>query len=161
MNKLLMEKINIKPVNVPVDMNTAAITRARIKLDKGNRLSVHCHMGDSTAAVVQFTLRQHNAASSGTSKDLSVDRPYFHKKAALTTFTKVEPTVAAALKDVSSIFADDEGILVLEVLAEDLDVNGGYYWASVDVADSTAAKLLSAVYIVHEAYDGPAYSVAL
>jgi hypothetical protein len=161
MNKFLMEKTNIKPVNVPVDMNSAAITGARIKLDTGNRLAIHIHMGDSTSATASFTLQQHNASTAGTSKALSVANPYYHKKAALDVFTKVIPDTATEAYDLSSIFANDEGIVVFEVLAEDLDVEGGYYWASLNVADSGAAKLISAVYIVHECYDGPPYDVAI
>lgn len=160
MNNFLMEALNIKPAGVPSDMDTA-ITGARIKLDKGARLAIVCHMGDSTAAVVTFTLRQHNAATSGTSKDLSVANPYYHKAAALTVFTKVEPTSAAAAYDLAATFASAEGLVVFEVLADQLDINNGFYWASIDAADSTAAKILSANYIVHEAELLPAYEVAL
>jgi hypothetical protein len=161
MNKNLMEKVNIKPVSVPVDMNTAAITGDRVKLSSGNRCAIHIHMGDSTSAVVTFDLKQHNAATAGTSKALSVANPYYHKKAALTVFTKVTPASAASQYDLATIFANDEGIVVFEVLAEDLDNDNGYYWMSLDVTDSTAAKLISAVYIIHECYNSPPYDVAL
>lgn len=158
---LLMEQHNIKMVNVPVDMNTAAITGARIKLDSGDRIAIVCQFGDSTSALVEATLKQHNAASAGTSKNLSVANAYYHKVAAATSFTKVQPTVAAAVYDVSSLFADDEGVLVMEVRGEDLDVDGGFAWISVDFADSTAAKLLAAAYVVSDLRHRPGYSVAI
>lgn len=158
---LKMEKQNLKQAHLPVDLNTAAITGARIKLDSGDRCAVVISMGDSTAAVVQVTMRQHNAASAGTSKDLSVDNPYYHKKGAATSFTKVVPSSAAALVDASAQFADDEGILVLEVLSEQLDNDNGYYWFSVDIADSTAAKLAASVYEISDCRQNPAYSTAL
>lgn len=156
-----MEQHNIKMVSVPVDMNTAAITGARIKLDSGDRVAIMCQFGDSTAALVQLTLNQHTAASGGTSKVLSVANAYFHKAGAATSFTKVQPTAAASAYDVSSVFSDAEGVLVMEVRGEDLDVDGGFAWVSVDFADSTAAKLLAASYIVSDLRHRPGYSVAI
>lgn len=156
-----MEKLNLKQLGAPVDLNTAAVTGARIKLDKGNRLAFIVSMGGSTGATVEFTLQQHNAASAGTSKALSVANPYYHKVAAASVFTKVEPSSAASVYDLSTLFAADEGIAVLEVLAEDLDVQGGFYWASLNIADSGAAKIGSVLYAVHESYFEPAYSEAL
>lgn len=158
---LLMEKQNIKMAHLPVDMNTAAITGARIKLDSGDRVAIVMQMGDSTGASVVATLQQHNAASAGTSKNLSVDNPYYHKVAAATSFTKVVPGSAAAAYDVSALFGNDEGVLVLEVLGEQLDVNNGFYWASVDFADSGAAKLLATAYILSDLRFSPGYSVAI
>lgn len=161
MNANFMFKNTIKLAHLPVDLNTAAITGARVKLDKGERLAIICAMGDSTSATVQFTLRQHNAASSGTSKDLVSANPYYHKKAALTSFTQVVPGSAAALKDVSTIFADDEGTVVFEVLPEELDTNNGFAWVSVDIADAGAAKLASTMYVIVDAEYKPAYSIVL
>jgi len=157
MNKYFAESNGLKVAIAPVDMNTAAITGARIKMDKGHRVAVVIQMGSSTAAVTEFTLRQHNAASSGTSKDLVVDNAYYYKAGAATSFTKVEPSVAAALVDASAVFAADAGILVLEVLADQLDTNNGFAWFSVDVADSTAAKLIAAQFVVCEPAYQPAY----
>ncbi len=154
----LMEKQTLKQVNVPVDMNTAAITGARIGLQKADRCAFVLTMGDSTAALVQFTLNQHTAASAGSSKVLSVMNPYYHKAAPATVFTKVQPTVAASAYDLSSIFSDAEGIAVLEVRGEDLDVANGYGYVSIDAADSTASKILGALYMLSDMRFDPAYS---
>ncbi len=162
MNANFMFSNNIKLAHLPVDLNTAAVTGARVKLDKGERLAIVCAMGDSTAATsVQFTLRQHNAASAGTSKDLLSAAPYYHKVAAATVFTKVVPTVAAALKDVTSLFANDEGTVVIEVLPEELDVNNGFAWVSVDIADAGAAKIGATFYVIVDSEYKPAFSIAL
>lgn len=160
-NQYLAEEKGLKTAVAPVDMNTAAITGARIKLEKGHRCAVAIHMGTSTAATVQVTLRQHNAATSGTSKNLVVDNSYYFKAGAATSFTKVEPSAAAALIDVSTAFAADGGILVVEVESAQLDTNGGFAWFSVDIADSGAAKLVSAVYVLGEVKNAPAYELAL
>ena len=160
-NYLFAEENGLKVAFAPVDLNTAAVTGARVKLDTSYKVAVLIDMGTSIAAVVQVTLRQHNAASAGTSKDLASAKPYYHKAGAATSFTKVEPTVAAALKDVSSIFAANGGLLVLEVDASELDINNGFAWFSVDVADSTAAKLGGGVYILNDTKYEPAHLLAL
>ena len=156
-----MEVHNIKSAFLPVDMNTAAITGDRVSMAGADRVAIMIHMGDSTAATVQFTLRQHNAATAGTSKDLSVDNVYYKKAGTATSFTKVSPVAAAALYDVGTDFASQEGVVVFEVLSEQLDNDNGFNWVSVDAADSAAAKLGSAVYILRNVRNMPAYDSAL
>jgi len=160
MEAFLMECKNLKLVTLPVDMNTAAITGLRVSMKECKRVAFVVQMGDSTAAVVQFALKQHNAASAGTSKALSVANPYYHKKAALTSFTKVVPGSATDAYDLSTVFAADEGLAVFEVLVEDLDVEGDFAWVSLDIADSTAAKLVSVV-AVCGGVSKPGYSQVL
>lgn len=146
MEAFLLEKKIAKQVAGPVDGNTAAITGGRVDMKNLKRLAFIVSLAAGTSTTTHgFTLRQHDAASSGNSKDLSVDNPYFHKIGAATSFTKVSPTVAAAAYDLHSILADSASIVVFEVLAEQLDVNGAYRYASLDIADTGGAQLLSVV----------------
>jgi hypothetical protein len=154
-----LEECVTKAVSDPVDLNTAALTGARIKLDKGQKLAVHCHFGDSTAAVVTASFKQHNAASAGTSKAVSLRLPYFKKVGAATAFTKVAPDSAISSLDMAADLAAEPGIVVFEVLPEELDVNNGFAWFSIDFADATAAKLFSGIYIVENANKQAAYSL--
>lgn len=159
MEGYLGEKITSKLVAAPADLNGAAVTGARIKADKGFRIAVKVLMGDSTAAATDFTMQQHDAATGGTTKVLATSNPYFHKVADATTFTKVDVDNASNI--VPTVLANDEGILVFEILVEDLDVNNGFAWFSIDVADSTAAKVMGAAYIVHNVKNVPAYNLAV
>lgn len=159
-NAFLLEKHNIK-AELPVDLNTAGLVGARIKMDKAFRLAVVVNLGGSTGATVQVALKQHNAASGGTTKDLEVANKYFKKVGAATVFTQVEPTAKEDTYDLSADFANAAGVVVMEILAEDLDVSNGYAWVSVEIADSAVAKLGSVLYIAHECKDLPAYAVAL
>jgi len=161
MEAYLLEKVNMKLVTLPVDGNTAAITGGRVSMKGCERVTFVVQMGDSVGATTIFNLKQHNAATGGTSKALSVANNYFHKKAALTVFTKVDPTVAASAYDLSTTFAADEGTAVFEVKAEDLDVNGDFAWVSVDIDDMAAAKLVSVLAICHDIGDKPGYSQAI
>lgn len=145
-----MEKVNIKSIAGPVDGNTAAITGVRVNMKEYKRVSLIFNMGDSTTATdVSFQLKQHNAASGGTTKALAISNAYFHKVGVATVFTKVEPSVANDDYDLTTLFANDEGVVVFEVLEEDLDVNGGFAWISVDLTDMGAAKLVSGLAVLH------------
>lgn len=161
MNQFLGESQGVKAAILPVDANTAAITGERISVAKGESVSIIVQMGDSTGAVVDFTLKQHDAASAGNSQNLSIANKYYKKAGAATVFTQVEPSVAAANYVLSSDFAAQEGIVIFEVNSDQLDTNNGYSYVSIDMADSTAAKIVSATYIVNGCRNEPAYNVAL
>lgn len=158
MEGYLSEKITFKQVAAPADLNAAAVTGARIRVNEGFRIAVIATFGDSTAAVTSLTFQQHDAASSGNSKVLATQNPYWHKVAAATSFTKVQPT-ADASTIVPTVLADDEGIYVFEFLAEDFDREDGYEYFSVNVADSTAAKIMGAVYVLNDVREVPAYGI--
>lgn len=159
MEGYLGEKITFKQVAAPAELNAAAVTGARIKVDKGFRVAVIASFGDSVGAVTSFTMQQHDAATGGNTKVLATSNPYFEKVATATTFTQVAVADASVIAPVT--LAADEGILVFEVLAEDLDVNNDYAWFSIDVADATAAKVMSAMYVVHNVKGVPAYELAV
>ncbi len=159
-NANLAEVKGLKQAFAPKDLNGAATTGSRISLKEGDRVAVVISLGTSTGAAVVATLRQHDAATSGNSKDLAVANHYFHKAGAATAFTKVEPTVEAADYTLSSLFAAAGGIVVFEVEASQLDINGGFSHFSVNLNDSTAAKLASAVYVLN-ADGAPAYELDL
>ena len=161
MNKQLLFNNNIKQAHAPVDLNAAAITGARVAIGKGEKIAIVCSMGTSTAATVQFSLKQHTAASGGSSKALATANKYYHKAGAATVFTEVEPSVAADTFDVSSIFAADGGLIVFEVYAPELDTNEGYTHFSFDIADAGAAKIGATNYILMNADKCPAYSEAI
>lgn len=161
MEAFFAEKYNVALGLVPVDLNTAANTGLRISMKDHKRVTFIVAMADSTAAATDFTLKQHDAASAGNSKNLSVMNPYFkkvHTGSAVVT-TKVAPTVAAH-NYVPTDFDSDPGIIIFEVLAEDLDVANDYAWVSLDIADAGAAKIGTIIAIAEPKY-APAYAKAL
>lgn len=155
MGKYFAENKVVKSVVGPVDLNTAAVTGARVNIAKAKRVTFICTVGAGTSTSAHsFTLKQHDAASSGTSADLSVDNPYFHKIGAATSFTKVVPGASAAAYDLHSILADSASIVIFEVLAEQL--TAGYGWVSVDTGDTGGAQLGSVIALVDVDFK-PAY----
>lgn len=159
-NAYLAEAKGMKQAFAPADLNGGATTGARIGLKNGSRVAVVVDMGSSTGASVNFTLRQHDAASSGNSKDLEVANPYYHKVDGDTKFTKIEPSTESASYDLSSLFAADGGLVVFEVVEDQLDTDNGFAWFSLDVGDPGAAKVFAAAYVM-EADKEPAYELDL
>jgi hypothetical protein len=155
------EKYNVALGLVPVDLNAGANTGLRISMKDHARVTFIVAMADSTGGVTDFTFNQHTAASAGSSKVLSHMNPYYkkvHTGSAVVT-TKVQPAVAAS-NIVPTDFANEPGLVIFEVLAEDLDVEGGYAWVSLDMADATAAKPGAIIAIAHPKY-APGYAKAL
>lgn len=160
MNHFLLEKQVIKQT-IPQSLNATGLSCPRVKLDKAFRVAFVVSMGDSVAAVASFTLKQHNAASAGTTKDLVIDNPYFHKAGVATSFTKVQPTVASASYDLSTIFAAEEGVAVFEILADQLDVDNSFDHVSLEIAAPTAAKVFAPIYVLHEVKHAPAHELII
>lgn len=154
----LLEKLNIAIGVVPVDFNDGANTGLRIPMKDVRRLLFVFAFGDSTAAVTNFTLNQHDAQSSGNSKVLSQDTPYYRKVHGATpsAWTKVVPN-AAASNFVPTALAGDPGLIAFEVLAESLDRENGFDYVSIDAIDATAAKLGACIVLAEPVYR-PGYS---
>lgn len=161
MEKFLMEGHQPKQVAGPVDLNTAAVTGGRVSMKNAERCAFIVSLAAGTTTTTHgFTLRQHDAATAGNSKDLSVANPYYHKIGAATVFTKVEPGSAAAAYDLHALLADSASVVVFEVLAEDLDRANNYAWVSLDIADTGGAQLGSVVALVDNMLR-PAYDKAV
>ena len=161
METLLLEKRLPKTIIAPVDLNTGANTGLRVDMKNVKRVTFLAILAAGTTTTTHsFALKQHTVASSGTPAVLSVDNPYFYKKAAETVFTKVAPTVAADTYDLHTLLADNVAIVAFEVLAEQMDRAGGYRWASLDVADTGGAQLGTVIAIVEPMF-GPAYPIAV
>lgn len=150
MNKQLLYSNNVKQAFLPKDLATAT-TGARIHAGKGERITFLLSVGDSTAAAtLALNLKQHNAATGGTTAALSVISKIYKKIGAATVFTESEPTSASAIVSLAD-FANDEGLVAVEILPEQLDVNNGYTHFSVDLDAAGAAKIGAAVYVVSDA----------
>ena len=160
MEAFLMEKASVKAIVGPVDLNDGANTGLRVDISKARRVTFVCILAaGTTPSSHTFTLYQHTVASAGTPAVLAVDNPYYHKLDAETVFTKVVPGAAASAYNLDSIFADAKGIVVFEVLAEQL--TDGYKYVSIDLTDSGGAQLGTVLAIAHDVKDAPAYGTAI
>lgn len=138
---------NFKIVTEPFDA-TPGFTGGRIKLANAERVYFHVLVAAGLAGTLTYTLKQHNAASGGTSKVISINGSYYVKYDTATVFTKVDIAEGSE----ASAFALGAGIaatkayVIFEVEASQLDVDNGFYWASLDgSATGVAATRITAV----------------
>lgn len=157
--KFLAEEKAIKIVTGPVDLNTGANTGGRVSMVNARRVSFLLLLaaGTSTSAHT-LTLKQHDAATAGNSYDLTSDNPYYYKLGAATVFTRVNPGSAVAATDLHSVLADQTGIVIFEVLSEQL--RSDCKWVSLDITDAGGAQLGTCLAFV-ETEVGPAYAQAV
>lgn len=164
MNQLFLEKCAVK-LGGSADINVGGLTGERIGLKDADKVAIIIQCATSTGASVVASLQQHDAASGGNSKVLNVKHSHFVKAGAATAFTKTEvnpdadPVVASV--DASASLGDAAGILVLEVLAEDLDTNGGFTHISCNLAAAGAAKAVDVLYVVDNVKFKSAYELDL
>lgn len=161
MEQFLGEAKVLKTVVAPVNLNTATNTGARVSMKNAKRVSFIVGLGAATSATSHlFILKQHDAASAGNTKDLSSDNPIFHKVGAATVATKLEVSTAVASNDLHTLLGDNAGIVVFEVLAEQLDVANDYAWVSLVINQPGVTQL---GYVVAEVdhHIKPAYDQAV
>lgn len=157
-NHYLLEEYTVVS-EIPKDLNASALVGKRIPLHKFGKVAFVVNMGDSVGAVVTPSFQQHDAAAGGNSKALSIANIYYVKAGAATSFTKVEPTAAASSFALAADFAAQEGVVVFEVWGADLDVENNYAYVSMNMADSTAAKIVSVTAILGDAKNVPSYGI--
>lgn len=146
----------------PVDLSSAAVTGKRVSLKFSAGVTIVVFKGAGTAGDdPTVTLRQHTAATGGTSANLPVIDHYYLKDAATLagseTWTKVTQAAAATIADpgAAGTSAEHQQILVIEVRSEQL--GDGYDYVSLDVADVGAnAQLGGVLYILHDLASGRA-----
>lgn len=111
---------------------------ARVKMGAAHKVAFTVAV-PSVAEDLVFTMRQHDAASAGNSKDLVVVNDLTYKLIADAKATKVDAPETAQVT--VSQLNGQAGHVVVEINAEDLDVNNGFAYVSLQVADLTNARV--------------------
>lgn len=158
-NGQFMEYATVKQIAAPKDINASAITGARASLKEGERVTAVISMGAGAGTTDAISFQQHDAATAGNSKAITISR-YYLRLDAETSFTKVELGTAVSTLDLSASIGGVTADVVVEFEAQDLDVNNDYAYVSVNVAASAAAKVVSGLYVYGEPKRCPAYELA-
>lgn len=140
---------------VPVDLQTAQ-TGKRVHLKNCGGVTIVVFKAAGTAGDdPTVDLQEHDAASSGTSRDLDVVTSYFLKAEATLdgdeTWSRFTQSAASEIVDPggAGTSAEEQQILVIEVEATQL--SDGYEWISLNVADTgTNAQLGAVLYILRD-----------
>lgn len=147
--------IDISTGVVPVDLQTAQ-TGKRVSLKNAGGVTIVAFKAAGTAGDdPTFTLKQHTAASAGTTANLAIiDHYYLKNEATLDgdeTWTKVTQAAAATIVDPggATTSAEEQQIIVIEVDSRSL--SDGYTYVSLDVADTGSnAQLGCVLYLLRD-----------
>lgn len=131
---------------------------ARISLKELHSLAAVVRVEVGALTTFSATLRQHDAAAAGNSKDLLATIPHYYMVDGDTEWTKVDSD-ATALKAVAALDTA-AGYVAFEVDPSDLDVNNSYSYVSLLITAPGAAKQGHVVYM-GEAKRLPAWESAL
>jgi hypothetical protein len=153
----LGESYDLSTGIAPVNLATAANTGKRLSMQEVTSVDIVVIKGAGTAAEDPvLTLKQHTAATGGTTADLATITSYALKNEATLdgdeTWTEVTQTAAATITDPggAGTSAESEQIVVIHVRADQL--TPGNTHISLDIADSgTNSQLGAVLYIVHNA----------
>lgn len=136
-----MEQATIVPLITPVDMQTGANTGDWFSLQNYERAVIVLYKGIGTAGQDPIFNLQQATSNGGTPKNLTFTR--IRSKvgvsggsfllSAVNDFTLHTQAAATSYTDTDS--AEAEAMIVVEIKASDLDVQNGYDWIRLDIAD--------------------------
>lgn len=152
---MIGESYDLSTGIAPVNLATAANTGKRLSMKEVTSVDVVVFKGAGTAAEDPvLTLKQHTAATGGTTADLAVITEYWLKNEATLdgdeTWSRVTQAAAATITDPggAGTSAESEQIVVINVRADQL--TAGNTHISLDIADTgTNSQLGAVLYIVH------------
>lgn len=152
-NQHFLEKNNIVPAIMPVALGTAANSGDWVSMKDYGRCAIVFLGGTGTAGQdPTLTVLQGKTSSGGSSKALTFTRVDYKQGTALTSvgaFTNVSQ--AAANTYTNDTMAELQKLVVIDIMAEDLDIANDFDWIQVSIADvGTNAQLGAALYILHE-----------
>lgn len=148
--------VDVVPGVVPVDLGTAGATGLRVHLKNAGGVAIVVYLAAGTAAQnPTFTLREHNAATSGTSQDLAVIDHYYVKAEATLdadeTWTRVDNTSAGAPRaTVTDANWDDANQVLAVIEVNSTSLSDGFEWVSLNSSDPGTAHLGCVLYLLRD-----------
>lgn len=160
-NLEFLEFADLVPAVIPVDADDGDNTGDRVNMEHYEHLvfvlldGIDAGGGGGDPVI---TARQHDAATSGNSKDLATIDKVWYKVgstavSAVGQWSTATQTAAASYDSAAIDGSENEMILVAQIRARALDQANGYKYASFNIsgADSGNAQLLAALYILYPA----------
>jgi hypothetical protein len=152
------DEFQVVPAIIPVNLATGANAGAWVSLKNYSHCTIAIFKGIGTAGEDPvISVLQATAVAGTSSKALNTARLSAKigatTLAAVAAFTEVTQAAAATYTDAAS--AENEALWLIDVNAEDLDVENGFDCLSVSIADvGTNAQIGCALYIL----SGPRYT---
>lgn len=143
-NQLVMNS-KIISSNVPVDLANNAVTGDYVSMKGYGNLAVILHFG-AVGTGVAITMKQATDVGNSLSDEKALAYSKIYANVGLTTDTLTETTVTS---NTYTFGNDPNQLYVIEVKADELDVNNGFDCARVNIAAGTGTTLLSCLYILY------------
>lgn len=152
MNKHILEKLQIVSAIVPVNLATGANNGDYVSLKGYGRCAFVLFKGVGTAGEdPAITVQQATDVSGTSSKALTFTRIDSKVGGQTTASQFTTNTQAASETYTDAVSGEAEGLFVIDIKAEDLDIDGGFDCVRVNVADvGTTAQLGCGLYLLHE-----------
>jgi hypothetical protein len=158
LNNLLVEEAQIVAAIIPVDSQTGANNGDWVSMKGYDRCSVVIYKAAGVAGDDPvLTLKQASDVAGTGAKALNFTRIDSKVGAQTGVGTFTANTQAAGNTYTDAVSAEAQGLFVIEVKAEDLDVNNGFDCVQISVPDTGAAgaQLLCALYLLRGARYAP------
>jgi len=153
MNQLLTEKVQIASGFVPISMAAGANAGDWVSLKNFLRCAIVFFKAAGTAGDDPvITLLQATSVAGSNSKALNFTRIDSKQGAALTAIGQFTKTEQAAGNTYSNLtLAETQAIIVIDIKAEDLDIDNGFDCLQASVADvGTNAQIGGLLYLLHD-----------
>jgi hypothetical protein len=152
MNRHILEKVELVPAIIPINIGTARAGDVISMKNWGRCAIVFFKDAGVNGEDVTLTVEQASSVAPSNAKALTFTRIDTKQGAALTsvgTWTKV--TQAAGNTYTNTDLGGQQALLVIDIKAEDLDVDNGFDCIRVSASDAgTATSLAAALYLLHE-----------
>jgi hypothetical protein len=155
-NQHILEKMQIVPCIVPVNLATGANTGDWVSLKNYKRCAVVFVKGAGTGGQdPTLTFLQATTVAGAGSKNLtSVTRGDRKAATALTSVGTFTTVTQAAANTFTATDGAAQALWVVDIKAEDLDIDGGFDCMQVNIADpGTGTALGSVLYLLHDPRD--------
>lgn len=156
MNRHILEKAQIVPAIIPVNLATGANTGDWVSLKHYGRCAIVFLAGVGTAGQdPTITVLQAKTVAGGSSKALNFTRVDRKEATALTGVGQFTTTTQAAANTyTTSGIANAQKLWVIDIKAEDLDIDNGFDCVQASVGDvGTNSQIGTALYLLHEPRD--------
>ena len=131
--------------NVPVDIANNAVTGDYVSMKGYGNLAVIIHFG-AVGTGVAITMKQATDVGNSLSDEKALAYSKIYANVGLTTDTLTETTVTA---NTYTFGNDPNQLYVIEVRAEDLDINNGFDCARVNIASGSGTTVCGILYVLY------------
>lgn len=152
MNQHILDKVDIVSAIIPINIGTARAGDVISMKNHGRCAIVLFKDAGVNGEDVTLTVEQCTSVAPSNAKALNFTRIDTKQGAALTSVgTWTQVTQSAGNTYTNTDLGGQQAILVIDIKAEDLDVDNGFDCVRVSTSDAgTATSLAAALYILHE-----------